>query len=261
MQTYAKEKHLGAALQAPTAEAGKSIELPAAALQWAPQLDSAAMGRAWQQRDTLIEVVVPLQVLEALGKDVCAGALVHIASAAYPESRHIARLVPVELCAGPLLPPAAAAALDVDPATCVDGAKRPVALLSPFLAFNLGLPYHLAQLMPGESLARLLHARGSRVTLTTFAAAPPGDLVLRGAWTPCGAVHEVPAAAEVTFTRVAHPVKPPPFSIEDHVDSMQAMASAMSGAAAAPPEPKDDDEPDELQKAEQAASESDIMEV
>lgn len=77
MQTYCSEKKLGEALDNSHGSASTEVCLPAAVMRYRPQLDTT-----WQEkeRDEAVEVVVPLAVIEKLGKFAFAGQLVSVCS-------------------------------------------------------------------------------------------------------------------------------------------------------------------------------------
>lgn len=268
MQGYAKEKQLGVPLCSASELEVRSVDLPASVLQYKPHLDESSVGMgAWRERDPLIEMVVPLSVLQHLGRDVCAGQLVSVCCSAAPDTQHLARIIPVQACQQPLLPPAAAHALGIDQATCKDTSNRSVALLSPFLAFNLGVPYHLAQLVPGDaSLNKWLHSKANRITITcipqVFPSPSAGHLMnLRRTWAPGNFHQEVPLAAHVGLAHIRRTEKPPPFDIEEHQTAIEkAAADAQAAQAGAPQEPGDQDLID-LQAAEVEAESNAMMAV
>lgn len=153
MQTYCSDRKLGEALDNSHGSVTAELCLPAAVMRYRPQLDKTITGeRAWHdtERDEAVEIVVPLSVIEKLGKFVCAGQLVSVCSEYSAPVTHIARLVPAEICTSQMLSPDAAEALDMDEATCMTALGQEVALLSPMLAFNLGLPYNLGELTHGS---------------------------------------------------------------------------------------------------------------
>ena len=153
MQVYCSDKKLGEALSSSHGPLFTSVCLPAAVMRYRPQLNKSILGEgAWKDidRDEAIEIIVPLSVIEKLGKYTCAGQLVAVSSEYSSSVKHIARLVPAELCTSQMLSDEGCAALGIDDVTCLTSSGEEVALLSPMLAFNLGLPYNLAELTHGS---------------------------------------------------------------------------------------------------------------
>ena len=153
MQGYCTHKKLGEAHDNSHGTLAASLCLPAAVMRYRPQLNRSILGEgAWKDvdRDEAIEVIVPLSVIERLGKFMCAGQLVAVSSEYSEPVKHIARLVPAELCTAQMLSHEGSSALGIDEKTCLTSSGKEVALLSPILAFNLGLPYNLAELTHGS---------------------------------------------------------------------------------------------------------------
>jgi hypothetical protein len=163
MQAYCSDRKLGEALENIHGKLCTELWLPAAVMRYRPQLDKSIVGdTAWQdtERDEAIEIVVPFSVLEKLGKFVCAGQLVSVCSEYSAPVTHVARLVPAELCRAQMLSPDATKALEIDETTCIAASGQEVALLSPMLAFNLGLPYSLSELTHGSGATRTIEFFG-----------------------------------------------------------------------------------------------------
>jgi hypothetical protein len=154
MEAYCSERHIGAPLVEDYDSNCPSVTLPAAVLQYRPDVDAELVDTPWplRQRDEATEIVVPLSIIQQLGKGVFAGQLVEITSSTQACGVHIGRLVPAELCKSRLLSNTVATALGIDETTCLTDGGQGIALLSPLLAHNLGLPYHLAELAYGSDL-------------------------------------------------------------------------------------------------------------
>jgi hypothetical protein len=150
MQTYCSERKLGEPLESTHGSVSTELCLPAAVMRYRPQL-SKTLERSWpdSERDEAVEIVVPVSAFEKLGKFVCAGQLVSVCTEFSSPVTHIARLVPAELCTSQMLAPEAVEALEIDELTCLTASGQEIALLSPILAFNLGLPYSLSELTHG----------------------------------------------------------------------------------------------------------------
>ena len=231
MQTYCHERKVGSALGNGAGPGGKAVELPAAIMERRVEIDSARTSTSWddRNRDAACEIVVPMSVLEELGKDVYAGQLVCITASTCADVRHVARLVPVDLCATPPLSPATAAALDVDTAACTIGGKAGV-LLSPMLAFNLGIEYQLAQLLQPDELKRWV--KRCTVKLTMLPASWPDereDAMLATPWVPGNAKPLVHAATHVALAHCLAPERSPPFNVTDAQEDLKEAAAAMQG--------------------------------
>lgn len=153
MQTYCSDKKLGEALESCHGSLSGELSLPAAVMRHRPKLAGEV---TWHEteRDEAIEIVVPLSVIEKLGKFVSAGQLAAVTSEYSAPVTHIARLVPAELCTSQMLSPEACQAFEIDEATCLTASGQEVALLSPMLAFNLGLPYFVSELTHGSGTTR-----------------------------------------------------------------------------------------------------------
>lgn len=233
MDEFCKSRKLGAPMGQEGAPQG--VELPVVVAEYSAAIDMSRTGAVWSEttRDVATEIVVPLSVLEALGPDVFAGQLVSVTCATSPRVKHVARLVPADLCRDPLLSPAAAEANGLDAAACTVAGK-PAALLSPVLAFNLGIPYQIAQLMslmqPDADKRR--PPRRSTVTLTPLPSAWPDDsddAAKTTPWTPGNSAPTMHAATHVGLAICATADVLPPFQIEDYQEELQEAAKALQG--------------------------------
>jgi hypothetical protein len=265
MESYCSERQVGAALTSLLEPDCKSVELPAAVLDSRIEIDGSKTGSPWANRDRDIacEVVVPISVLESLGKDVYAGRPVSISCSTSPDVQHIARIIPLDLCKKPHMSSTVKDALDVDMASCTAGGK-PTALISPMLAFNLGIPYQMAQLMEPEEFKRWFQKK-SIITIATIGASWPDDrddIKTASPWAPGCASGLMHAATHVALAHCARPEKVPPFNIIDFQDNLTAAAAAMQGMAEEKDEDElQDDDVDELSKQQHEQWESDTMKV
>jgi hypothetical protein len=188
-----------------------------------------------------IEIVIPSSVFDKLGKFAHAGQLVSVCSEYSTPMSHVARLVPAELCKAQILSPAAADALQIDEELCMTRAGDEVALLSPMLAFNLGLPYHLSELTHGKQLALWLGKRNG-IKIKPLKSALPrdvSDLHTAEPWTPGASTAAVPAATHVGLAMLRVAEKQVPFNIVEYQDNLQAAMQAMQGDCA-PKAPEDE---------------------
>lgn len=267
LQQYCADRHVGAPLSSISDDTASSFTLPAAVLQYRATLDSAQLGSSWpaKERDETTEIVVPISVFPKLGKDVYAGQLVYIKSPYSGSTRHIARLVPSEAVASHMLSEEACEALQINEEKCTTASGQEIALVSPILAFNLGLPFAVAEVMLGQDMSSWLSKRNS-VTISPVESnsslKDAADHQMTEAWVPSRSSKSIETATYIGLSHLERPQKNPPFSIVDYQDNLQAAAQAMSGA---PPKPADDEledtEIDDLSAEQHKQRESDTMAV
>ena len=265
MEEYCRSRKLGPALGHEAS--ANAVELPVVVAEYSAAIDSSLTGATWADntRDVATEVVVPFSVLEALGPDVFAGQLVSITCATSPKVKHVARLVPIDLCKEPLLSPAAADANGLDVHACTVSGK-PAALLSPVLAFNLGIPYQIAQLM-ALMQPDAAKRRGPRRSTVTLAALPPtwpddsDDAAKATPWTPGNSSPTLHAATHIGLAICATAEVLPPFHIEDFQEELQEAAKALQGKPKTEEEDADKNALDPLTEQERENRDKEMMSV
>jgi hypothetical protein len=236
--------------------------------EYSAVIDHTKTGAAWTSdiRDRSVEIVVPLSVLGDLGRHAFAGQLVCVSSLVYsPKVKHVARIIPIDICKEPLLSPAAAKANAVDLSSCTI-AGEPVALISPVLAFNLGIPYAITQLMhlmaPSSSHPKTFSQ--STISLSVIRGAWPDDrqdCLIRTVWTPGNSQPSMHAAQHVGLALCSKAEIMPPFNIEDYQESIQEAARKMQGLKPSEDEKLDQLATDKLSEQEHAQRDKDTMDV
>ena len=237
MLDYCKSGHLGPPLQGlhPTSE--QSIKLPIAILEHIVEIDESEAGAKWTRsdRDLTAEIVVPDAELDKLGSDVFAGRLVKVTCGTAAGVQHIARIVPAGICKRAHIGAKAAEVLGINEATCTHGpSHKPVAFISPMFAYNLGIPYAMAQLLSAEDFKYAF--KHSEVTISSIPEVwPPASEGIKTAapWTPGTCPPRLHNASHVALALCQKPEKVPPFNIVEYNDATQAQADAMSQVRAA----------------------------
>ena len=241
MEAYCRERQLKSAVPTPS---GTSVELPAAVLERKLVIDSSQTSLPTESsRDVACEIAVPMSVLEELGKDVYAGHAVCLTCDTCPGIKHVARVIPVDVLKSPPISADTANLLDLDVDTCRLGGKA-AALLSPMMAFNLGIQYHMAPLMQQDEVKKLAKRTTVKLTTISSAAGWPDErqgVKLASPPVPGCSKPLLHTATHVALAHCSKPEKMPPFSVVDYQQDMQEAARQMSGQ---PPQ-KDEDELEE----------------
>jgi hypothetical protein len=265
MERFCKARGLGSPLCLDGLD--PTVELPVVVSEYAAVIDSAKAGDAWlsENRDCSVEIVVPLSVLKRLGPHAFAGQLVCVCSPFSPKIKHVARIIPIDICKELLLSPAAAKSNQVDLSACTR-AGAPVAVVSPPLAFNLGIPYAMTQLMQlmAPPTSRPDFLKQNTISLSVIRGTWPDDrqdCIIRTAWTPGGSMPSMHAAQHVGLALCNKAEIMPPFNIEDYQESMQEAARKLQGLKPTEDEKLDQMATDKLAEHEHAQRDKDTMNV